>query len=109
MLVIEPVFFGKLSDFAFGEIKLEAGVSEAQKAAIPDLQCCILVKFGIVEADVDAGSKRFVEFADTVDSEDDNAGEVFEDSKEDCRKFSKYVEVKLSSSAEADLRRGHSL
>ena len=109
MLVVEPMFFGELADLAFGEIKVEAGISEAQKAALPDFQCGILVEFGVVEADVDAGSKCFVEFTDTIGGEDDNAGEVFEDSKEDCRKFSTCVRLRISSSAEANLRRDHSL
>ena len=66
MLVIEPVFFSELADLAFGEIKSEAGISKAQKATLPDFQCRILVEFGVVKADVDAGAKCFIKFADTI-------------------------------------------
>lgn len=39
-----------------------------QEAALPDLQGGCFVEFGVVEADVDAGSECFVELADAVGS-----------------------------------------
>ena len=60
------MLFGELADLVFGEIELETGPAKAKEAALPDFQRCISVEFGVIEADMDAGSECFVKFTDSV-------------------------------------------
>ena len=71
--VVKPMLFSKFADLVFGKIHLKTGLTESQEAALPNSQDGVSIKFGVVETNMNTGSKCFVEFSHAVGRQDDDS------------------------------------
>ena len=78
-----PMLVDEAPDLILVDVDVNVTSLQARNVVLPDLFGGGLAELWVVETDMDSGSERFVEFADPVSREDNDARVVFQDTQED--------------------------